>query len=84
MITEEILKKAQHVIDLYNEEQLMINGENHLLNCPFCGSNAKIIKFNDEEHFDIGCTNENCYLYEGADWHNDSIEEATKRWNKRK
>ena len=62
-----------------------------LLPCPFCGSEAeKLVKTrNDSDYlnyhiYDVGCTNDECYLCEGADWAFDNFEEVAKFWNTRK
>ena len=57
--------------------------------CPFCGSKAELIDRTYYEHddqkpecFDVRCTNNGCYLDEGADYWNYK-DEVIELWNKR-
>ena len=51
-------------------------------NCPFCGSKAKIIRFNEQEGVvTIGCTNEECDITMGKGFF--SEEDAIAHWNRR-
>ena len=65
-------------------------------NCPFCYSEAvlKVTEDNSDycfdritgkiiEYYDVKCTNEDCYLSEGADWLRSNPEEIIELWNKR-
>jgi hypothetical protein len=57
--------------------------------CPFCGQTAKLIKHEvdycryAEPYYDVGCTNSDCYLCDGAEWQFKTPEEAVELWNKR-
>lgn len=61
-----------------------------LLPCPFCGSSVRIIERESSDNrwftifYDAGCTDDNCYLSEGADYHYASIEKLAEDWNRRK
>jgi len=61
--------------------------EPELKPCPFCGSRAeymKIYDYNDRDFFmDVRCSNVNCYLADGADWHWKSKKDAATIWNRR-
>ena len=61
-----------------------------ILHCPFCGSKSKIkqtLGIGDydynEKYYDITCTNDDCYLQDGAEWRFDTPEEAIQMWNDR-
>lgn len=57
--------------------------------CPFCGSAAKIItrdsvdRYHDPITFDVGCTNNLCYLSKGAEYCFENTEEIVILWNTR-
>ncbi len=64
--------------------------------CPFCGSEARLkIREDDsdycfekttgkiKEYYDIHCTNNDCYLCDGADWNHWCPEEIIELWNTR-
>jgi len=64
--------------------------------CPFCGSEAKlkIIEDNSDycfekttgkikQYYDIHCTNNDCYLCDGADWNQSRPEDIIELWTKR-
>lgn len=62
----------------------------NLLPCPFCGSKAeKRVREGtsdydwDKVYYDIRCTNNDCYLQDGADWNCKTYEEVVEIWNKR-
>lgn len=56
--------------------------------CPFCGGDADIMYKNSPYdcrgtiYFDVRCTNNGCYLDEGADYWNYK-NEVIELWNKR-
>ena len=59
--------------------------------CPFCGCNALVKETEgqgdcdyDKTYYDIMCSNESCYLCEGADWNYTLLDEVIKLWNTRK
>ncbi len=58
-----------------------------LLPCPFCGSKAEyMIKQSGDGStywFDVQCTNNGCYLEQGADWCFDTHDEVMRMWNNR-
>jgi len=61
-----------------------------LKDCPFCGSKARLIEREDsptckEIHtvYDVGCTNDDCYLSEGAEWELYDKKEIIEMWNDR-
>ena len=53
--------------------------------CPFCGSEARLMikESQYDTNYDIQCTDDKCYLSEGADWYFDTEEEAIQAWNRR-
>ena len=64
--------------------------------CPFCNSEAvlKVTEDNSDycfdrktgkiiEYYDIKCTNDDCYLSDGADWNHPNPEEIIELWNTR-
>ena len=64
--------------------------------CPFCNSEAvlKVIEDNSDycfdrktgkikEYYDVKCTNDDCYLYDGAGWNHPHPEDIIEIWNKR-
>lgn len=53
-----------------------------LKSCPFCGEKAVIIN-RDSFYYDIGCENQGCYLFGGADYYRD-LDTITGLWNTRK
>jgi len=66
---------------------------NELKPCPFCGSKAEPMRrvlfgfdyepTDCEDNYDIRCTNEHCYLADGADWWME-LESVVNLWNTRK
>lgn len=65
-------------------------------NCPFCYSEAvlKVTEDNSDycfdrktgkiiEYYDVKCTNDDCYLSDGADWNHPNPEGIIELWNKR-
>jgi Zn finger protein HypA/HybF involved in hydrogenase expression len=63
----------------------------NLLPCPFCGSNAEKLEREgigdcdiNKIYYDIRCTNEDCYLQDGADWNCNSYHKVVEMWNNRK
>jgi hypothetical protein len=82
MITEELLNKARHIIKLHNEEQLILHGVMHLLPCPFCYSEARIITdtFGDSmrESYSVECENGH-----SLDYWNEDKSKAIAYWNDR-
>lgn len=71
-------------------QQLNIAGVINLLPCPFCGSKAeKRVREGTSDYdlnkvyYDIRCTNNDCYLQDGADWNCETYEEVVEMWNKR-
>ena len=65
-------------------------------NCPFCDSEAKLkISYDDsdycydkitgkvKEYYDIQCTNDECYLCDGAGWNQSFPEDIIEIWNTR-
>jgi len=60
-----------------------------LLNCPFCGSEAKLINradmpFDNTAYFDVACVAKGCFLSQGADWHLETPDKIINLWNNRK
>lgn len=66
----------------------------NLKECPFCGSEARLIVKEEQDdyiynhgrnrqYYDIGCSDSLCYLCEGADWNHDTPEQAADMWNRR-
>jgi hypothetical protein len=64
-------------------------------NCPFCDSEAKLKTIFDEsdycfdrsgkqiKYYDVNCTNNLCYLSDGAGWQYSNPVEIIEFWNKR-
>ena len=64
-------------------------------NCPFCDSEAKLKVTEDNSdycfykngnpklYYDVKCTNNNCYLSDGADWNHPYPNQIIELWNKR-
>lgn len=57
-----------------------------LLDCPFCGSKAKIKELdifsdNPQPSYEVCCTNKGCYLDDGAGYCFETREDAAKKWN---
>ena len=65
-------------------------------NCPFCDSEAKLKTIFDDsdycfdrktgkqiEYYDVHCTNNDCYLCDGANWNQSRPEDIIELWNKR-
>ena len=64
-------------------------------NCPFCDSEAKLKVIYDEsdycfdkygnqiKYYDIECTNNDCYLCDGAGWNQGRPKDIIELWNKR-
>jgi hypothetical protein len=65
-------------------------------NCPFCDSEAKLKTIFDDsdycfdrktgkqiEYYDVHCTNNSCYLSDGAGWQYSNPVEIVEFWNKR-
>ncbi len=50
--------------------------------CPFCGSEAEVIE-KDMGSFEVGCTNDECFLAGGGGWSFDTRQEALDLWNRR-
>ena len=75
---------------LKQEEQCVIHDVINLLPCPFCGSKAeKRVREGTSDYdwnkvyYDIRCTNNDCYLQDGAEWNCRTYEEVVEMWNKR-
>jgi hypothetical protein len=64
--------------------------------CPFCNSEAKLKVTEDnsdycfekttgkiKQYYDIRCTNDACYLCDGADWNQSRPEDIIELWNTR-
>jgi len=56
-------------------------------NCPICGNSVTIFlcygHFDcpNEKKWDVRCTNDDCYLYDGTGWWFESEKAAVKKWN---
>jgi hypothetical protein len=64
--------------------------------CPFCNSEA-VLKVTEDhsdycyekttgelkKYYDLKCTNNDCYLSDGADWNQSRPEDIIEIWNKR-
>ena len=75
---------------LKNEKQCDLHDTINLLPCPFCGSKPEKRVRNgisdydwNELYYDIRCTNNDCYLQDGAEWYCKTYEEVVDMWNKR-
>ena len=58
--------------------------------CPFCGSPAELIegisttlKGNKRKVYEVVCTNEKCFIYQGVTRFQDTPGVAIRLWNKR-
>lgn len=76
--------------NLKHEQQCAIHDVINLLPCPFCGSKAeKRVRGGTSDYdwnkvyYDIRCTNNDCYLQDGAEWNCKTYEEVVEMWNKR-
>jgi hypothetical protein len=76
--------------NLKHEQQCAIRDAINLLPCPFCGSKAEkrertgISDYDyDKVYYDIRCTNNECYLQDGAEWNCKTYDEVVEMWNKR-
>ena len=88
-ILEDVIQ-CKLTYDEATQQILSLFGIISLLPCPFCGSKAEKRERReidscdgDKVHYDVQCTNEECYLQDGAEWNCDTFEEAAKMWNKR-
>ena len=57
-----------------------------LLDCPFCGSKAKIkerdiLADDPPPYYDVCCTYKGCHLDDGFGYHFETREDAAKNWN---
>lgn len=74
----------------YDVRQRLIKKVMNIKPCPFCNSEA-ILKITEDQsdyyygkkYYDIKCTNNDCYLCDGADWNQSSAEDIIEIWNKR-
>ena len=72
-----------------NDKVKVVNADmEKIKKCPFCGSYAKLIErhysYSFEVNYDVACSEETCYLCDGADYHLETKEKAIRNWNKRK
>lgn len=85
--TFEDFRDAWNALAKRDRIMALTDKELELLPCPFCGAKAEYLLRSSADGgtywFDVRCTNQGCYLEQGADWAWDDQYLAAQTWNNR-